>query len=267
MTKNDGTHASQEAPYRYDFRSLTLDTPKYLQWLAAQVQGSSLPGPPGTIVRISTISTLQSAAALVPKASVLVNATGLGSQDVREAHETGAYPIRGQTVLVRAPRFREAEFAHCYSMISSHGATYVIPRACSGFVILGGTFDVRNTSLLRPDPAVTERILKNAIDLAPALLPEGVDPKAPDAWTKVDVVAENIGVRPAREGGARVELDAHALQLAGRRVGVVHAYGIGAYENLTTGPAGYQASYGIAAEVGELVEQWERTGAAATAKL
>ncbi|CCV00224.1 unnamed protein product [Malassezia sympodialis ATCC 42132] len=232
------------APYRYDFRSLTLDAPKYLQWLATQLQDASLPGPPGTIARISSVYTLQSAAALVPKASVLVNATGLGSQDVREAHESGAYPIRGQTVLVRAPKFREAEFAHCYSKISSQGASYVIPRARSGLVILGGTFDVRNTSVLQPDPAVTERIIKNAIDLAPALLPDGVDPKASDAWTKVDVVTVNIGVRPAREGGARVELDPHALQLAGRR-----------------------ASHGIAAEVGELVEQWERTGTATTAKL
>lgn len=218
-------------------------------------------------MRISSVYTLKSAAALVPQASVLVHATGLGSQDVREAHETGAYPIRGQTVLVRAPRFRDESIAHCYSKISSHGATYVIPRARSGLVILGGTFDVRNTSSLRPDPAVTERIMKNAIDLAPALLPEGVDPQSADAWTKLDVVAVNMGVRPAREGGARVELDPHALQLPGRRVGVVHAYGIGAYKKLTTGPAGYQASYGIAAEVGELVEQWERTGASPTAKL
>ena len=83
------------------------------------------------------------------------------------------------------------------------------------------------------DSAVTERIIKNAIDLAPALLPDAVDPKASDAWTKVDVATVNIGVRPAREGGARVELDPHALQLAGRRVGVVHAYGIGAYDSLT----------------------------------
>ena len=78
MTKHDGTRASQEAPYRYDFRSLTLDAPKYLQWLATQLQDASLPGPPGTIARISSVYTLQSAAALVPKASVLVNATGLG---------------------------------------------------------------------------------------------------------------------------------------------------------------------------------------------
>lgn len=180
-------------------------------------------------MRISTIGTLQSAAALVPNASVLVNATGLGSQDIREAQETGAYPIRGQTVLVRAPRFRDAQVAHCYSKISKEGATYIIPRARSGLVILGGTFDARNTSTLTPDPAVTERILKNAIDLAPALLPEGVDPQSPDAWKKLDVVAVNIGVRPAREGGARVELDRRGLAMPGHRVGVVHAYGIGMY--------------------------------------
>lgn len=218
--------------------------------------------PPARLIRVSTLPSLQSAAALVPDASLVVNATGLGSQDMPEASESLAYPIRGQTVLVHAPRFRDMDTAHCISKIGSGGASYVIPRARSGFVILGGTFHARVSNPLTPDPAVTERILKDAVLLAPELLPENVDAHDPNAWKSVEVVGVNIGVRPAREGGARVELDSKPVYVGHRPVGVIHAYGIG--------PAGYQASHGIAAEVCDLAEKWESicsSDAGARAKL
>ena len=79
--------------------------------------------------------------------------------------------------------------------------------------------------------------------------PEHVRADDADAWKSLDVVGVNIGVRPARAGGARVALDEQPLEMHGRRVGVIHAYGIG--------PAGYQASHGIAAEVCEWADRWE----------
>lgn len=241
--------AAAEAPYMYKFRSLTLDAPRYLRWLATQVTCPGGQGPPGKIERVTTLRSLKTAVDLVPRASLVVNATGLGSQDIPEAAETQAYPIRGQTVLVHAPRFRDANVAHCASKISSQGASYVIPRARSGYVILGGTFHKHVSNPLTPDQQVTERILKDAVQLAPDLLPEHVRADDADAWKSLDVVGVNIGVRPARAGGARVALDEQPLEMHGRRVGVIHAYGIG--------PAGYQASHGIAAEVCDWADRWE----------
>lgn len=240
--KNDATRS---APYAYKFRSFTLDAPQYLQWLAARVQSPDGPHAPARIVRVSTLNSLAQAAALVPEAELLVNATGLGSQDLQEVKDGSMYPIRGQTVLVKAPRFQDAQHAHCVSTITPNGASYVIPRARSGQVILGGTFDVRRTDKLVPDATVTERILKNAVLLAPELLPEGVDPTAPDAWTKIEVLKVNIGVRPAREGGARVELDATPLRVGARNVGVIHAYGIGTWALLIQARPGTRRVMGL----------------------
>lgn len=43
--------------------------------------------------------------------------------------------------------------------------------------------------------------------------------------TKVEIISHNVGLRPAREGGARIELERRAVK--GKKVGVIHAYGFG----------------------------------------
>lgn len=43
--------------------------------------------------------------------------------------------------------------------------------------------------------------------------------------TKVEIISHNVGLRPAREGGARIELERR--KVGGRKVGVIHAYGFG----------------------------------------
>lgn len=59
----------------------------------------------------------------------------------------------------------------------------------------------------------------------------------------IDVIRECVGFRPSRAGGPRLEREDRAIR--GRRVAVVHAYGIG--------PAGFQASWGMAKEAADLV--------------
>lgn len=62
----------------------------------------------------------------------------------------------------------------------------------------------------------------------------------------VEIVSHNVGLRPAREGGARIELERKVVK--GIKVGVVHAYGFGS--------AGYQQSWGTAEEVAGLVDRY-----------
>ena len=59
----------------------------------------------------------------------------------------------------------------------------------------------------------------------------------------IDIVRHNVGLRPSRQGGHRVE----AQKWNNDKV-IVHAYGFG--------PAGYQASWGAAEEVLRLVKQY-----------
>jgi len=112
---------------------------------------------------------------------------------------------------------------------------YIIPRpGPSNQVILGGTY-IPNSHSCQPDLKEAERIMKACFDLEPRLAPEG------GSWRDIEVISHNVGLRPAREGGARVELEQRRLGAGGRgieparramgagkgEVGVVHAYGFG----------------------------------------
>ena len=87
----------------------------------------------------------------------------------------------------------------------------------------------------------------------------------------------NVGLRPARRGGPRVELESIQLPLKNdlvprngdelkmeREVRVIHAYGLGLVrfvialttrmaENNILSPAGYQGSWGVAREVADIL--------------
>lgn len=43
--------------------------------------------------------------------------------------------------------------------------------------------------------------------------------------SEVEVISHNVGLRPAREGGARLEIDRETMRTGNARV--IHAYGFG----------------------------------------
>lgn len=111
---------------------------------------------------------------------------------------------------------------------------YIIPRpGPEGHVILGGTYFADDHSTL-PSMQEAERIIRQCLELEPRLAPNGST-----NWQDVEIVAHNAGLRPAREGGIRIELETRVLgegkwkdllpRIEGskREVGVVHAYGLG----------------------------------------
>jgi D-amino-acid oxidase len=75
----------------------------------------------------------------------------------------------------------------------------------------------------------------------------------------IEILRHNVGLRPARVSGARVESEEVSLPLPDsvllprsrdhtrRQVTLVHAYGLG--------PAGFQASWGVGEHVADLVDQ------------
>ena len=164
---------------------------------------------------------------------LVINATGLGAKSLLGVEDDLVFPARGQTVLVKAPLARQCMSAKDSTRLPSTGLqTYIIPRpGPDGLVILGGTFLKDNYSVL-PDMAQAERILQETYKLCPAL-------SGGKGWKEIEVVSHNVGLRPAREGGARVELEHRVLTrgrerlipgqkaAGGDKVGVVHAYGIG----------------------------------------
>lgn len=226
------------------YKSFTISVPLYTKWLVSELTSpkpalldASRAGPPVDIRRCSTLRSLSAVHSLVPNCDLVVNATGLGAGDLADVRDPNVYPIRGQTVLVSVPGFRAPSMAARCVMKLGTPAYYVIPRARSGQVILGGSFDVRQSGTT-PEKALAETILHECAKLVPELVPEG------KTWREIDVVSHNVGLRPARENGARVELE--HIKKEGGALTVVHSYGIG--------PAGYQASFGIAKEVADLVD-------------
>lgn len=83
---------------------------------------------------------------------------------------------------------------------------------------------------------MTRSILESCLKHVPELSKDGT-------VEGIDVIRECVGFRPSRAGGPRLEREDR--QVKGHQVAVVHAYGIG--------PAGYQASWGMAKEAADLV--------------
>ncbi|KAF4334984.1 d-amino-acid oxidase [Fusarium beomiforme] len=130
------------------------------------------------------------------------------------------YPTRGQVLLTHAPE--------AHMNIMRHGKdyeTYVIPRPCSnGHVILGGYMQKGNGDGTTFSYE-TESILKRTNELIDEV-----------RTGTLEVLTAFSGLRPSREGGARVERE--DVIVVGQKRTVVHNYGAGG--------TGFRAGYGMA---------------------
>lgn len=215
------------------FTAVSLRPSVYLTWLKEELVKR------GVSFISKHVGSIEEAAHFGGDKSIVINATGLGlysspcfAKDA-ESEVAGAkallgvedkdvYPIRGQTVIVDAPEAKT--HMSLLNFTSKAGPTYIIPRP-DGTVILGGTYQADNYSLIVDNETalgIFERCSK-------------LEPKVKDA----KVLSLNVGLRPARKGGARVEKELVQLPLKNRLVPdygaervereltVIHAYGLG----------------------------------------
>lgn len=185
-------------------------------------------------------------------ADVVVNCTGLYSYKLGGVEDKKLYPIRGQVLLV------QEEIDYMVSCADVNGENsrddelfYMMSRAAGGGSILGGSYQPGNWNG-NVDPDMSERILRRAAKIVPALVPghqPGSGEVDPDAWKRLTVVRQGVGLRPAREGGVRVEKE--LMKSDDWQGWVVHNFGHGGY--------GYQASYGCSLRVVKLVEECKAT--------
>ncbi|KDQ60147.1 hypothetical protein JAAARDRAFT_125639, partial [Jaapia argillacea MUCL 33604] len=230
------------------FTTLNIDTPVYLNYLLSRFLGRG-----GSIVRgsIQHINQVIQGGARVfsgakpagaaPVQAVVVCA-GIGARFLGGVEDPDVYPIRGQTVLVRAPWIRSGR-----TMSSSDGLwTYIIPRR-SGDVIVGG-IKVSDDWFPTPRAETTLDILTRGLALCPELVPAEIRDKREPAVDDILplVIEEGCGLRPARKGGIRLETEWFADQRSNHQVPVIHNYGHGG--------AGFQSSWGSASMALELLE-------------
>jgi glycine/D-amino acid oxidase-like deaminating enzyme len=182
--------------------------------------------------------------------TAFVNATGISA--LKLVPDEDIYPVRGQTVTVKgqAEGITTVDTAPDNPTPESPNITYILPRPHSGTTVLGGTKQAGNWSG-EPNPQTTKEILARAKGFAPELLNERGE---------FEVISEQVGLRPGRKGGARVEVEeVRQPGGLGEKMVVCHAYGHAG--------AGYQNSIGSAEKVVRLLGEYFKASESKKAKL
>ncbi|KAH7076066.1 hypothetical protein FB567DRAFT_152343 [Paraphoma chrysanthemicola] len=177
---------------------------------------------------------------------IVVNCTGLSSHTL--VPDPTVYPIRGQTLLARITPPPDPSTLGIFlreDPAISPLATYIFPRPGTDLFVLGGTKTSRSWDA-EPDEWITKGIIERCRNVWPEMRDSGIE-----------VVATQVGLRPGREGGVRIEVENVDVELDGRvnerkgkengTVRVVHQYGHAG--------AGYQLSLGSAGKVVRIVKE------------
>ena len=213
------------------FESVCINPAVYLPWLVGRCLQV------GVVFKrrvVSDLCEVKELHAMGGRLDVVVNCTGLGARTMGGVEDENVYPVRGQTVIVREEN--DAMYAVSGTDGPAQDRSYQMMRAAGGGTVLGGCAQEGSWDG-EVDMDLARRIMKLAIEVCPALV-EGKATKGPEG---LSVIRHGVGLRPTREGGARIERES----IQGMEV--VHCYGHGG--------AGYQQSYGSAKEVVDLVEQ------------
>ena len=232
----------------HKYKSIMINVPMYLQHLQSRALALGARTLRVTLPTSSTLAgTLRHTAELIKHSNLgrngsidaFVNATGLGARTL--VPDQNIFPVRGQTVTVKgeAKNITTVDATPDNPSPESPNITYVLPRPHSNTTILGGT---KQVGIWNGDvnPKTTKEILERAKDFAPELL---------NAQGEFEVISEQVGLRPARKGGARIEVEEVRLPgvTTGDAVVVCHAYGHAG--------AGYQNSIGSADKVVNLLNE------------
>ncbi|KAI0251943.1 nucleotide-binding domain-containing protein [Lactifluus subvellereus] len=237
-----------EAMSAVSFSALNINTPAYLPYLLARFLKCG-----GRIVRTFVqhivqvleggVETFTNTNSGIQPVDALVICAGLGARTLGGVEDKDMYPVRGQTVLLRAPWVEGGRSL----VIESGSKTYIIPRR-GGTVIVGGT-RVADDWYPISRPETTIDILARGLALYPQIAPPSVrnerEPTIEDL--KPLVIEEGCGLRPARKGGIRLQSEWVNVPGSERlMVPVIHNYGHGGY--------GFQTSWGSASAAVDLLE-------------
>jgi D-amino-acid oxidase len=180
------------------YTTFAIDPNQYLRHLLAKCESL------GAIIIRRKISSLGEVYSLpgLERVAAVVNSTGMGAREL--AGDRTVYPIKGQTVLVKGECKRIV-----FRQTKEGWQDAVLLRPGVG-TILGVSKD-KGDWTEGEDKATTQWILQRSAKLAPELMKDGA----------FKIIGVNVGRRPAREGGIRVEIERMGDKM------VLHHYGHG----------------------------------------
>lgn len=209
-------HSAKGAAFGVEFDTVTLNAPEYVKWLYAECVKRGVIFVTKAIEKFDDIGT---------EFRIIINCTGLGAGRLCGISEV--YPTRGQTILVK----NSTNLINTYSRVGQDYLSYLIPRPGSGGLIIGGCQEPNNWDYA-VDEKLSNKMMMWALTLYPGVFP--ID-------HKFEIIKHNVGLRPSRKGGPRVE-----TEKCNNR-DIIHAYGIGGW--------GFQASWGLALQVCALFDR------------
>lgn len=197
-----------------EYETYSVHVPLYCTWL---LEGFNARG--GRLVQ-RKLGSAEEAFEISSEATVVVNCSGRNFD-----RDPKVKIVRGQTVLVRQ------EYHSTITRQTKDGSwAFLIPRPQGGGTIIGGTKEVGDWEPAAK-PETRLQLLRQSVESFPDFV---------DAVEKFDVVRDNVGRRPWREGGLRMEIE------GGKRgKKIVHGYGAGG--------RGYELSWGVAERLVGLV--------------
>lgn len=225
-----------------EFETVTIDTSIYLPYLL-----SSFSAKGGRVFRhrVGHITQVAQGSYTPRKPDAIVVCTGIGSRSLGGVEDMDVYPIRGQTILIRAPWVKFG-----ISEKTPESISYIIPRQ-SGDVIIGGTYGVDDW-YPHPRPETVDDIIRRTLALSPLIAPpesreNGRTPTIEDV--RSIMIESGCGLRPARKGGIRLEKGSveYMLNEKSHTTPMVYNYGHGGQ--------GYQSSWGTAERAVGFVEE------------
>lgn len=217
--------------YGREFDGVVISVPVYLHFLVQQCLELGI-----AIKRIPALKHIDQARDMHQsgkRAHLVVNCAGLLATKIEGFSDPKRnFPVRGQVIHVRNT------LSQVVCVLGFKGLPnemlYMFPRK-EGGAILGGSFYADSWDGTE-DQGTTQRIIQRALQFAPEL----VNPSFQNNPSFIDIVRVNVGLRPYRDGGVRIEFDPEKKWL-------IHNYGAGG--------GGYQGSFGFAAKVLKLANQ------------
>ncbi|CDO93622.1 unnamed protein product [Kluyveromyces dobzhanskii CBS 2104] len=214
------------------YETWCLNAPLYLVFLYDQIVKKCEEGGISLRLKRVKLEKLGDICELYPDIEVVINASGRGLQ-WKGGFDPKCFLVRGQTLLLDVED-EHGILPYAHATITHQakvgGWTFVIKRPGKDgekpYYILGGTKQPGDYRIM-PRDADTKKLINRGKELFPDLL------------KNFKIKNVNVGFRPLREGGSRVELEYN--KGSGARIPVIHAYGLGGM--------GFETSVGVAQHV------------------